>query len=229
MYQTFLGKGKKHFNWNNALDVEYLGSNLEDCRIKLNNSFSKILPENKVAVFGDYVTYILYYSISRDRKIMYHTKSRKAEFYDIIPCESVNPGSRLTNGDNIDIKLDFSFTPPCKCNFTVTQKENLIYASWKIQYEGEINVSIYKTDDSTDADGEAEIKGARHTDRFAGNNFADGNMPKGKVPRENGNAVVRSINEDLNIPVNMLLEMDPHQLEQVSEDMNPFPTDHKIE
>ncbi len=227
MSQILLGKGKKHFAWNNTLDVEYLGSNLEDCRIKLNNSFSKILSGNKVAVFGDYVIYILYYSVSRDRKIMYHTRSRKAEFYDIIPCESINPGSTLVNGGNIDIKSDFLFSPPCKCDFTVTQKENLIYASWKIQYEGEISVGIYNTSDSTD--GEAQTEGIQHMGKQAGNTFADGHISKGRVPGEYENTVVRSINEDLNIPVNMLLEMDRDQLEQVSENMNLFPRAHKME
>ncbi len=244
MSQGLLAKGKKHFIWNNTLEVEFSGSTMEDCRIKLENTFFKILSGNKVAVFGNYVIYILYSNAQRNRKVTYYARSGRTAFCEIIPCECVSGDSGLAGGDDIKIELDFLDNPECKYDFHVVQKAGMANACWKIQYEGELGIDIFKSagDMATDGNGEEAEKEEKAEEEKCGldsngaakdgGKLEDAENSKGikdiKDIKENANTMVWSINENLNIPAEILLEMGRDELSRVSDKAEAIATVYRI-
>lgn len=229
MSQSLIGKGKKHFVWNNTLEVEFSGSTMEDCRIKLENTFFKVLSGNKVAVFGNYVIYIFYSNARRNRKVTYYARSGRTTFCEIIPCERINGDSGPVGGDDIKIELDFLDNPKCKYDFHAVQKAGVANACWKIQYEGELGIEIFKTtgDIAPDGNGEEEAEEEEKRGLGSGGAAKDGGkledaangkeIKEVKDIKENTNTMVWSINENLNIPAEILLEMGRDELSKVSD------------
>jgi hypothetical protein len=215
-----IGRGNKSFIWNNSLEVEYSGSIMEDCQIKLNNTFTKILPKREIAVFGDYTIYILYSSPKKETKTKYYTKSIGTTVYDIIPYKIVKHGHKPADRADIKVNVEFLFQPSCRYNFYTTQKGGFIYAYWKIQHHGEININL-SIDEGSERQDDAE--NPENDDTSAKIDSVDDNT----ASEQNTGTKVWRINQSLNIPAADLLEMDLNQLDTVSEADHPITTIHE--
>ncbi len=218
-----IGKGSKNFIWNNLLEVDSSGSTMEDCQIRLNNTFTKLLPKREIAVFGDYTVYILCGSAKREGKAKYYTKSIRTAFYDIIPYRIVPHGHKPVDRSDIKIDAEFLFQPSCKYNFETALRGGFICSYWKVQHNGEININLSidevneKPEDAGDAEEAETYDASGNADRI----YYDDDS------KQSADTKVWRINQSLNIRAADLLEMDMNHLDGVSETDHPFTTIHE--
>lgn len=215
-----IGKGSKAFIWNNLLEVDSSGSTMEDCQIRLNNTFTKLLPKREIAVFGDYTVYILCGSAKKEGKAKYYTKSIRTAFYDIIPYRIVPHGHKPVDRSDIKIDAEFLFQPSCKYNFETALRGGFICSYWKVQHNGEININLSVDEVNEEPEDAGDSEDAKTDDTFDKAESIDYNTDS----ELSADTKVWRINQNLNIQAADLLEMDTIHLDRVSETNHPFTT-----
>ncbi len=119
--------------------LEFERNTIIDCKVKLQNIFTKELPESKIGVYGDYDILIFYRHDSR-RKSNYEVKTIRKTFNEILLLPDGGSEKR-------GVIEDVSFEPTC--GFKLKNKHHND-ASYEIEVLGEIKITY-----DSDSEGES--------------------------------------------------------------------------
>lgn len=125
--------------------LEFYHNNIIDCKVKLQNIFTKELPEGEIGVFGDYDILVFYKHDSR-KKSNYQVKTIRKTFNEILSAVDI-----LKDNGNGEDKIreieQVSFNPTC--NFKLKNKHHND-STFEIEVLGNIEITYASKDQANE-------------------------------------------------------------------------------
>lgn len=215
MSENIIGQGKKTFQ--DQLIIRY-HPNIIDCKIKINNIFTKLLPKKEIILFGNYQILILYKN--RDYKV----RSISKTFCQIVYFEEMLEDNGMDDKD-MKATAEFSVEPNCKVVYPKLKKTEKDGASCNILINGEITVTLFNTaklNTAKSLDLNSDCEENEELNEELDEDISECEMDVKQIEDQiyeikKDSTLTWQIEEGANIPIEVLLEMELGALDQLLE------------
>lgn len=139
-----VSKGSKPVVYKTNMRLKFYTTAIEDCKVTVTHIFTKIMEDGNVAVFGEYVIFLLFSYFDNQKQKVYLTESQTMKFCESISCHL----PAAVDGRLFDTHA--SFDPRVSCTRASSN-------AWNTDVEGEIDVFVYGDKDALNSRAAAEV------------------------------------------------------------------------